>query len=65
MTASQAIAKVELLSPGRAETVFTLIDDLAELEALEAQADLKAARIALAESGPNVSLEALAKELGL
>ena len=65
MTASQAIAKVELLSPGRAETVFTLIDDLTELEALEAQADLKAARASLAESGPNVPLETLTKDIGL
>ncbi len=64
MTTNQAISKVEHLSPERAETVFTLIDDLTELEALEMQADLKAARISLGKPGPNVPLEKLAQQLG-
>lgn len=64
MTASQAIDKVEHLSPARAKTVFALIEDLTELEALEMQFDLKAARASLGEPGPNVTLESVAQELG-
>lgn len=38
-----ALAKLERLSASRAERVVSLIDDLAELEALETTADLAAA----------------------
>ena len=45
-----AIAKLEHLSDVRAQRVLSLIEDLAELEALENADDLKAARDALGES---------------
>ena len=46
---SDAVAKLGRLSESRAERVVSLIDDLAELEALETTADLAAARAALGE----------------
>lgn len=64
MSAAEAFAKVETLSAERAAKVFSLIDDLAELEALEAEADLKAAQASLAEPGVDVPLETFVKELG-
>ena len=45
-----AISKLEHLSDVRAQRVLSLIEDLAELEALENADDLKAARDALGES---------------
>jgi len=45
-----AMAKLEHLSDVRAQRVLSLIEDLAELEALENTEDLKAARDALGES---------------
>jgi hypothetical protein len=50
-----AIAKLEHLSEIRAERVLLLIEDLAELEALENADDLKAAREALGDSEPPVA----------
>ena len=47
--AAGAIAKLQGLSEERANKVFSLIEDLAELEALEDAEDLKDAREALAE----------------
>ncbi|MBA3542888.1 MAG: hypothetical protein H0T83_00355 [Chthoniobacterales bacterium] len=47
---TEALLKLEHLSDARAQQVFSLIQDFAELEALENAADLKAARDALAES---------------
>jgi hypothetical protein len=44
------MAKLEHLSDVRAQRVLSLIEDLAELEALENTEDLKAARDALGES---------------
>jgi len=49
-----AIAKLEHLSDIRAQRVLSLIEDLAELEALENADDLKAARDALGNSEPPV-----------
>jgi len=49
-----AIAKLEHLSEIRAQRVLLLIEDLAELEALENAEDLKAARDALGDSEPPV-----------
>lgn len=49
-----AIAKLEHLSELRAQRVLSLIEDLAELEALENTADLTAARDALVDSEPPV-----------
>jgi hypothetical protein len=45
-----AIAKLEHLSDARAQRVLSLIEDFAELEALENADDLKAARDALGDS---------------
>jgi hypothetical protein len=45
-----AMAKLEHLSDVRAKRVLSLIEDLAELEALENADDLKSARDALGES---------------
>ena len=45
-----AAAKLGRLSESRAERVVSLIDDLAELEALETTADLAAARAALGDA---------------
>jgi hypothetical protein len=47
---SDAMARLEHLSEARAQQVVSLIQDLAELEALENAADLKAARDALGEA---------------
>jgi hypothetical protein len=47
--AATAITKLQALSEARANKVFSLIEDLAELEALENAEDLKDARDALAE----------------
>jgi hypothetical protein len=45
-----AMAKLEHLSDARARRVLSLIEDLAELEALENADDLKAAHEALGDS---------------
>ena len=47
---NDAVAKLGRLSESRAERVVSLIDDLAELEALETTADLAAARAALGDT---------------
>jgi hypothetical protein len=65
MVLSEAIAKLQSLSPERAEKVASLIEDLAELEALENAEDLKAAREALADPSPTIPYEQLRKEVGL
>ena len=46
---AEAMAKLTTLSEERARRVFSLIEDLAELEALEDAQDLKDARETLAE----------------
>ena len=47
---AEAMSKLARLSDDRAQRVLILIQDLAELEALENIADLKAAREALGET---------------
>ncbi len=47
---NDAVAKLGNLSENRAQRVVSLIEDLAELEALETTADLTAARAALGET---------------
>jgi hypothetical protein len=64
-TIIEAVAKLENLSPDRAKKVVSLIDDLAELEALETEADLKAARATLANPGECITVDELEKRLGL
>ena len=63
--ASEAIVKLQNLSEERANRVFCLIEDLAELEELENAADLKAARQALADPEPAIPYEQLRRQVGL
>ena len=65
---ADAVEKMQSLSPERAARVVSMIDDLAELEALETAQDLIAARESLAEykkTGEAVSLDDLEKRLGV
>lgn len=68
VTVNDAYAKLAGLSDERARRVFSLIDDLAELEAREEAEDLAAAREALAEyekTGEAIPLNELEKQIGL
>jgi hypothetical protein len=60
----EALAKLRSLSPDRSRHVLAVIEDLAELQALEDKQDVEDARAALAEPGEDIPLEQLAKELG-
>jgi len=60
-----AVGKLRCLSPDRSQRVLALIEDLAELQALEDKQDLEDARAALAEPGENITLEQMAKDLGV
>jgi hypothetical protein len=60
-----ALVKLRSLSPDRSRHVLALIEDLAELQALEDKQDIEDARAALAEPGDDIHLEQLAKELGI
>ena len=60
-----AVGKLRSLSPDRSQRVLAMIEDLAELQALEDKQDLEDARAALAEPGEDIPLEQLAKELGV
>ena len=60
----EVLDKLRSLSPDRSQHVLALIEDLAELQALENKQDVEDARAALAEPGEDVPLEQLAKELG-
>lgn len=61
----EAVGRLRSLSPERSERVLALIEDLADLQALEDKQDVEDARTALAEPGEDIPLEALAKELGV
>jgi hypothetical protein len=61
----EALGKLRSLSPDRSRHVLALIEDLAELQALEDKRDVEAARAALSEPGEDIPLEQLAKELGI
>jgi hypothetical protein len=60
----EAVAKLRSLSADRSQRVLAMIEDLAELQALEDKRDVEDARAALAEPGEDIPLEQLAKELG-
>ena len=62
MTLNEAYARLANLSEERAKRVFSLIEDLAELEALENAQDLAAARQVLTQS-ESVPWETLKAEL--
>jgi len=62
---NDAYAKLAALSEDRARRVVELIDDLADLEAMENVADVAAARESLANPGETISLDELEKRLGL
>ncbi len=59
----EALAKLRSLSVDRSQRVLAMIEDLAELQALEDKQDVEDARAALAEAGEDIPLEQLAKEL--
>ena len=61
----EALGKLRSLSPDRSRHVLSLIEDLAELQALEDKRDAEDARAALSETGEDIPLEQLAKELGI
>jgi hypothetical protein len=61
----EAVGKLRTLSPERSERVLALIEDLADLQALEDKQDVEDARAALAEPGEDIPLDQLAKELGV
>ena len=61
----EAFSKLRSLSPDRSQHVLALIEDLAELQALEDKQDVEDARTALAEPGEDVPLDQVAKELGI
>lgn len=61
----EALSKLRSLSPDRSQHVLALIEDLAELQALEDRQDVQDARAALAEPGEDIPLEQVAKELGI
>ena len=61
----EALAKLRSLSPGRSQHVLAVIEDLAELQALEDKQDAEDGRTALAEPGEDIPLEQVAKELGV
>jgi hypothetical protein len=64
MAVEEAVAKLRSLSADRSQRVLAMIEDLAELQALEDKRDVEDARAALAEPGEDIPLEQLAKELG-
>jgi hypothetical protein len=59
----EALVKLRSLSADRSQRVLAMIEDLAELQALEDKRDVEDARAALAEPGEDIPLEQLAKEL--
>ncbi len=65
MSSAEAVTKLQSLSPERANKVFALIEDLAELEALEDTQDLLEARESLAETKATIPYEQLRHEAGL
>jgi hypothetical protein len=61
----EVITKLKTLSPQRTRHVLALIQDLADLQAIEDRRDLDDARASLAEPGEDIPLEQIAKELGV
>ena len=58
-------ARVVVQSKGRDVAALVPLEDLEALERLENEADLRAARDALAEPGPNIPWEKVKEDLGL
>jgi hypothetical protein len=65
IAAEEARVKLRSLSADRGQRVLAMIEDLAELQALEDKREVEDARAALAEPGEDIPLEQLAKELGI
>ena len=61
----EALTKLRSLSPDRSQHVLALIEDLAELQALENKQDVEDAHAASTEPGEDIPLDQLAKELGV
>jgi hypothetical protein len=66
-TFTETVAKLERLSEERAGRVVSLIEDRAELEALEDAADAEAPRVALSSGDPDCwpMVQEVKKRLGL
>ncbi len=58
-------ARVVVQSSGRDVAALVPLEDLEALERLEDEADIRAAREALAEPGPNIPWEKVKADLGL
>ena len=58
-------ARVVVQSSGRDMAALVPLEDLEALERLEDEADVRAAREALAEPGPNIPWEKVKADLGL
>jgi hypothetical protein len=61
----EALVKLRSLSADRSQRVLAMIEDLAELQALEDKRDVEDARACLAEPGEDIPLEQFAKEQGI
>ena len=65
VVSEQSITKLKSLSDERADKVVSLIDDLAELEALENADDLKVAREVLENPGECITLDEMENRIGM
>jgi hypothetical protein len=61
----EALVKLRSLSVDRSQRVLAMIEDLAELQAIEDKRDVEDARASLAEPGEDIPLEQFAKEQGI
>jgi hypothetical protein len=61
----EALVKLRNLSADRSQRVLAMIENLAELQALEDKRDVEDARASLAELGEDIPLEQFAKEQGI
>jgi hypothetical protein len=60
----EALVKLRSLSADRSQRVLAMIEDLAELQALEDKRDVEDARASLAEPGEDIPLEQFANQPG-
>ena len=60
-----AVEKIKSLSEDRTKDALAYLEKLEHEQAEEDRLDIEAARASLAETGDNIPLEKLARELGL